>query len=64
MRSRRSDTSLSKEELASLDPEKSRAIEVQDFVDLDEIDPIYFDSPYYLGPRREPRRPTRCWPGR
>jgi DNA end-binding protein Ku len=41
---------LTKDELASLDPEKSRAIEVQDFVDLDEIDPIYFDSPYYLGP--------------
>lgn len=41
---------LSKEELASLDPEKTRAIEVQDFVDLGEIDPIYFDSPYYLGP--------------
>jgi DNA end-binding protein Ku len=41
---------LSKEEMASLDPKKSRAIEVQDFVDLAEIDPIYFDSPYYLGP--------------
>jgi DNA end-binding protein Ku len=41
---------LSKDELASLDPQKTRAIEVQDFVDLDEIDPIYFDSPYYLGP--------------
>ncbi|HEY6550669.1 MAG TPA: Ku protein [Solirubrobacterales bacterium] len=41
---------LSKDELASLDPKKTRAIEVQDFVDLDEIDPIYFDSPYYLGP--------------
>jgi DNA end-binding protein Ku len=41
---------LSKEEMASLAPEKSRAIEVQDFVDLGEIDPIYFDSPYYLGP--------------
>ena len=41
---------LSKDELASLDPKKSRAIEVQDFVDLGEIDPIYFDSPYYLGP--------------
>ena len=41
---------LSKDELASLDPQKSRAIEVQDFVDLGEIDPIYFDSPYYLGP--------------
>src|SRR4051794_39531894 len=41
---------LNKDELASLDPEKSRAIEVQDFVDISEIDPIYFDSPYYLGP--------------
>jgi DNA end-binding protein Ku len=36
--------------MAALAPEKTRAIEVQDFVDLDEIDPIYFDSPYYLGP--------------
>jgi len=41
---------LSKEEMASLGPEKSRTIEVQDFVDLGEIDPIYFNSPYYLGP--------------
>ena len=41
---------LSKDELAALDPERTRAIEVQDFVDLGEIDPIYFDSPYYLGP--------------
>ena len=41
---------ISKDEMAALAPEKTRAIEVQDFVDLDEIDPIYFDSPYYLGP--------------
>jgi DNA end-binding protein Ku len=41
---------LSKDEMAALAPKKSRAIEVQDFVDLGEIDPIYFDSPYYLGP--------------
>ena len=41
---------LSNEERAALAPEKTRAIEVQDFVDLEEIDPIYFDSPYYLGP--------------
>lgn len=41
---------LAKEEMAALAPEKTRAIEVQDFVDLEEIDPIYFDSPYYLGP--------------
>jgi DNA end-binding protein Ku len=41
---------LNKDELAAMAPEKTRAIEVQDFVDLDQIDPIYFDSPYYLGP--------------
>jgi DNA end-binding protein Ku len=41
---------LGKDEMAALAPKKTRAIEVQDFVDLDEIDPIYFDSPYYLGP--------------
>jgi DNA end-binding protein Ku len=41
---------LTKDEMAALAPEKTRAIDVQDFVDLDEIDPMYFDSPYYLGP--------------
>lgn len=41
---------LSKDELSELNPKKTRAIEIQDFVDLDEIDPIYFESPYYLGP--------------
>jgi DNA end-binding protein Ku len=41
---------LTKEELEALAPEKTRAIEVRDFVDLAQIDPIYFDSPYYLGP--------------
>ena len=41
---------LTKDELSELDPKKTRAIEIQDFVDLDEIDPIYFEHPYYLGP--------------
>jgi len=41
---------LTKEEIAALAPERTRAIEVQDFVDLAQIDPIYFDSPYYLAP--------------
>jgi DNA end-binding protein Ku len=41
---------ISKDEIEALAPKKTRAIEVQDFVDLGEIDPIYFDSPYYLGP--------------
>jgi DNA end-binding protein Ku len=41
---------LTKDEMQALAPEKTRAIDVQDFVDLEEIDPVYFDSPYYLGP--------------
>jgi len=41
---------LTKEEMEALAPEKTRAIDVSDFVDLDQIDPMYFDSPYYLGP--------------
>jgi len=38
------------EELDSLAPEKTRAIDIEDFVDLDQIDPIYYDHPYYLVP--------------
>jgi DNA end-binding protein Ku len=41
---------LSREELEELNPAKTRAIEIQDFVDIEQIDPIYFDSPYYLAP--------------
>src|SRR5256885_14869469 len=41
---------LTRDELEELDPKKTRAIEIQDFVALDEIDPIYFDHPYYLRP--------------
>jgi DNA end-binding protein Ku len=38
------------EELDSLDPEKTRTIDIVDFVDLEEIDPIFYDHPYYLAP--------------
>jgi DNA end-binding protein Ku len=41
---------ITRDELSELDPKKTRAIEIQDFVDLDDIDPIYFEQPYYLGP--------------
>jgi DNA end-binding protein Ku len=41
---------LTREELSELEPKRTRTIEIQDFVDLDEIDPIYFEQPYYLGP--------------
>jgi DNA end-binding protein Ku len=47
---------LGRDELAELDPQKTRAIEIQDFVDLDDIDPIYFEQPYYLGPDKGAER--------
>jgi DNA end-binding protein Ku len=41
---------ITPDELETLDPEKSRSIDIEDFVDEDEIDPIYYDHPYYLVP--------------
>src|SRR4051794_40259858 len=38
------------DELESLDPKKTKTIDILDFVDLSEIDPIYYDHPYYLAP--------------
>ena len=39
-----------KEELKELRPESTRAIEITDFVALDEIDPIYYERTYWLAP--------------
>jgi DNA end-binding protein Ku len=39
---------VEKSELDTLAPKASHTIEIEDFVDLDDIDPIYFDSPYYV----------------
>ncbi len=47
---------ITRDELDALDPKKTRAIEIEDFVSLDEIDPIYFDHPYYLGPDKGAER--------
>jgi DNA end-binding protein Ku len=41
---------ITPEELDSLGPEKTRTIDIEDFVELDQIDPIYYDHPYYLAP--------------
>ena len=41
---------LTPEELDALDPERTRTIDIEDFVDLEDIDPIYYDHPYYLVP--------------
>jgi DNA end-binding protein Ku len=37
-------------ELEALDPKKTKSIEIEDFVALGEIDPVYYDDPYYLAP--------------
>src|SRR5919109_1708037 len=37
-------------ELEALDPKKTKTIEIEDFVDLADIDPILYDHPYYLAP--------------
>src|SRR3954454_3771639 len=47
---------LQRDELAELDPKKTRTIQIQDFVDLDDIDPIYFEQPYFLGPDKGAER--------
>ena len=45
------------DELASLAPKASRVIEIEEFVDLDQIDPLYFENPYYLTPDGEGAKP-------
>jgi len=44
---------VSPEELESVEPGRSRTIEITDFVDLNEIDPIYYKSTYFVGPQGE-----------
>src|ERR671921_474669 len=41
---------ITPDELEALDPEKSRSIDIEDFVDLVDIDPVFYDHPYYLVP--------------
>jgi DNA end-binding protein Ku len=44
---------LGDEELEAAEPGRSRTVDITDFVDLAEIDPIYYQKSYYLGPRNE-----------
>src|SRR5436190_22042829 len=43
---------IEKKELDALDPEHTRAIQIEKFVPLAEIDHIYFDKAYYLAPEK------------
>jgi DNA end-binding protein Ku len=50
---------LDDDELEQLKPEVGRSIEIEDFVSLDEIDPAYFDKPYWLVPGEGGEKPYR-----
>ena len=47
------------DELDVLRPKGSHAIEIEEFVDLDEIDPLYFEQPYYLVPDAKGVKPYK-----
>jgi DNA end-binding protein Ku len=44
---------LSDDELETAEAKKSHLVEITDFVDLDQIDPVYYRSTYYLAPEGE-----------
>jgi DNA end-binding protein Ku len=48
---------LTAEELDAFEARASKAIEIEEFVDLDEIDPIFYDSAYYLAPDKATVKP-------
>ena len=41
---------ITPEELEAIQPQKTRTIDIEEFVDLEQIDPIFYDHPYYLAP--------------
>jgi DNA end-binding protein Ku len=44
---------VEKEELESVEPGRSRAIEIEDFIELTDVDPVYFDKTYHVVPADE-----------
>jgi DNA end-binding protein Ku len=49
------------EELESVAPERSRVLEVEQFVDLKDIDPVHFEKSYYLVPQRTTASARPYW---
>lgn len=48
---------ITDEELEALDPEMTRTIDIKDFVDLSQIDPVYYEKSYYLAPDARAAKP-------
>jgi DNA end-binding protein Ku len=47
------------DELDALDPKKTRTIDIEEFVELSDVDPIFYDHPYYLAPAAGGAKPYR-----
>ena len=52
---------LTDEELAAAAPERTRTIDINEFVPIEDIDPIYFDHPYFLVPTGDGDGPLRAY---
>ena len=50
---------IDQEELEAAAPKRTKAIEILDFVELEEIDPLFFDRPYYVAPKPEGAKPYK-----
>jgi DNA end-binding protein Ku len=50
---------ITPDELEALEPRKTKTIDIEDFVDLSEIDPLYYDHPYYLLPGQGAQKPYK-----
>lgn len=52
---------LTDEELASVAPRKTRTVDIEAVVDVDDIDPVYFDHPYFLAPAGDTEGALRAY---
>ena len=50
---------ITPDELESLEPRKTKTVDIEDFVELAEIDPLYYDHPYYLLPGQGAQKPYK-----
>jgi DNA end-binding protein Ku len=55
------DVILTDEELEAVQPEKTRTIDIEEFVDVCDIDPVFYDKPYFLVPDATGEGPARAY---
>jgi DNA end-binding protein Ku len=47
------------EEIKAVEESATKAIDIEEFLPLDQVDPVYFDKSYYLGPDKGGERPYK-----